>query len=34
MGEQRRVLLGVVEIGYGGVDVAGSAGFEVGGYGG
>ena len=34
VGEQRGVLVGVVEVGYGGVDVAGAAGLEVGGDGG
>ena len=33
VGEQRGVLVGIVEVGYGGVYVAGSAGAEVGGYG-
>ncbi len=34
VGEERGVLVGVVEVGDGGVDVAGAAGSEVGGYGG
>ena len=34
VGEQGRVLVGVVEIGDGGVDVAGAAGLEIGGDGG